>query len=361
MATASLEKIVKAAVERGASDLHIKAGDVFRARVDGKLVPLTKERLTPAQTRTIAGRLVGGPEGQARLDALRDHACSWELPGVGRFRINILRQRSSLMVVMRVIPFTVPSIESLQLPDAVRSMADADRGLVLVAGTSGSGKSSTVAAILHHINQHHPRHIVTIEDPIEFVHRDLVASVTQREVGVDTESAEAGLRAALRQDPDVIVLGEVRDAGAATLAIEAAETGRLVVAMMPAPTAVAAVGRVLAMLPNEERALGRIRVADALCGVVAQQLVPQAGGQGRIPVVEMLSATPAVRRLLRQPDHADELEGRLKEGGPGMTSFAAHAAQLLARDLIVDAVAQRFLLPEAEVDEAAPGRWAGDL
>ena len=157
-----MEKIIKAAVERGASDLHIKAGDVFRARINGKLVPLTKQRLTPDQTRAIALKLMSSDEERARIDRLKDFDCSWGMPGVGRFRVNVLRQRSSFMIVMRVIPFTVPTIESLQLPEVIQRIAESDRGLVLVTGASGSGKSSTMAAMEHHLNRNAQRHIVTI-------------------------------------------------------------------------------------------------------------------------------------------------------------------------------------------------------
>ena len=183
-----MEKIIKAAVERGASDLHIKAGDVFRARINGKLVPLTKQRLTPDQTRAIALKLITNDEDRAQIDRLRDFDCSWGMPGVGRFRVNVLRQRSSFMIVMRVIPFTVPTIESLRLPEVLKQIAESERGLVLVTGVSGSGKSSTVAAMVHHINRTQHKHVVTIENPIEFLHRDLSCSITQREVGVDTDS-----------------------------------------------------------------------------------------------------------------------------------------------------------------------------
>ena len=148
-----MERIIKAAVDRGASDIHIKAGDVFRARINGKLVPLTKQRLTPDQTKAIALKLISSEEDRARIDRMRDFDCSWGMPGVGRFRVNVLRQRSSFMIVMRVIPFTVPTIESLQLPEVLKSIAESDRGLVLVSGVAGSGRSSTVAAMVHHINR----------------------------------------------------------------------------------------------------------------------------------------------------------------------------------------------------------------
>ncbi|HEU5171584.1 MAG TPA: ATPase, T2SS/T4P/T4SS family, partial [Gemmatimonadales bacterium] len=160
-----MEKIIKAAVERGASDLHMKAGDVFRARINGKLVPLTKQRLTPDQTRAIALKLITNDVDRARIDQLRDFDCSWGMPGVGRFRVNVLRQRSSFMIVMRVIPFAVPTVESLQLPQVLTRIASADRGLVIIAGVSGSGRSSTVAAMVHHINRTQQKHIVTIENP----------------------------------------------------------------------------------------------------------------------------------------------------------------------------------------------------
>jgi twitching motility protein PilT len=330
MAGASMERIIKAAVERGASDLHIKAGDVFRARISGKLVPLTKQRLTPDQTRAIALRLIGSDEVRGRIDTLRDFDCSWGLPGVGRFRINILRQRSSYMIVMRVIPFAVPSFESLGLPAVVQGLAESERGLVLVAGVSGSGKSSTVAAMVHQINQHQQRHIVIIEDPIEFLHRDLNSSITQREVGVDTDSSEVGLRAALRQDPDVVVLGDLRDAGVVDLTIKAAEAGRLVIAVLPTATVVSTVQQVLAMLPAGEREIGRVRLAGALAGVVAQQLVPRSTGEGRVAVTEVLVATPAVREALRDAARTAELADLMEAGEADMTTFAKHADQLVS-------------------------------
>src|SRR5713101_1749778 len=180
------EKIIKAAVDRGASDLHIKAGDVFRARINGRLVPLTKQRLTPEQTKVIAKQLIPSEEDRARIDKIRDYDCSWGMPGIGRFRVSILRQRSSFMIVMRVIPFDVPSFESLKLPPVLAQVASAERGMILVTGVTGSGKTSTMAAMVNHINQTQHKHVVTLENPIEFLHRDINCSVTQREIGVDT-------------------------------------------------------------------------------------------------------------------------------------------------------------------------------
>ena len=294
-----MEKIIKAAVERGASDLHIKAGDVFRARINGKLVPLTKQRLTPDQTRAIALKLISSDEDRAKIDRLRDFDCSWGMPGVGRFRVNVLRQRSSFMIVMRVIPFTVPTIESLRLPETLAQIAEAERGLVLVTGVSGSGKSSTVAAMVHHINRTQHKHVVTIENPIEFLHRDLSCSITQREVGVDTDNLTVGVRAALRQDPDVVVLGDIADADTIDTAIKGAETGHLVIASMPTPDVLTTIDRILTTLPREEREIGRMRLSEALRAIVSQQLLPQKDEKARVPAVEILIATAAVRECLK--------------------------------------------------------------
>src|ERR1043166_9527001 len=277
-----MEKIIKAAVDRGASDLHIKAGDVFRARIDGKLVPLTKHRLTPEQTKAIAQRLISNDDDRGRIDKPRDYDCSWGMPGIGRFRVNILRQRSSFMIVMRVIPFDVPTFESLKLPAVLAQVAGAERGMILVTGVTGSGKSSTMAAIINHINQNQHRHVLTLENPIEFLHRDINCSVTQREIGVDTDDYRAGLRAALRQDPDVGLIGEPHDAEPTHAALKAAEIGHVVVSALPTPDAVTTLNRIVAIFPAEEQEAVRSRLADGLQAVVSQRLLPRAGGHGRV-------------------------------------------------------------------------------
>jgi len=331
-----MEKIIKAAVERGASDLHIKAGDVFRARINGKLVALTKQRLTPDQTRAIALKLIASEEDRARIDRLRDFDCSWGMPGVGRFRVNVLRQRSSFMIVMRVIPFTVPSLESLRLPDVLKTIAESERGLVLVTGVSGSGKSSTIAAMVHHINKTQQKHVVTVENPIEFLHRDLSSSITQREVGVDTDSLVVGLRAALRQDPDVVVLGDIADAETIDSAIKGAETGHLVIASMPTADTVTTIERVIATLPRDEREVARMRFAESLRAVVAQQLLPEKDEKGQVPAVEVLLATPAVRECIRDQSRMGELRKLMADGRKqsGSQTYEQHVAELVEAGLI---------------------------
>ncbi|MGH7562120.1 MAG: type IV pilus twitching motility protein PilT [Gemmatimonadales bacterium] len=336
MASAPIERIIKAAVERGASDLHIKAGDLFRARIDGKLVPLTKQRLTPEQTRTIALKLMTTDQDRLRIDTQKDYDCSWGMPGVGRFRVNILRQRSSFMIVMRVIPFAVPTLEQLDLPGTLAQLTEHRAGLILVTGVSGSGKSSTIAAMLHHMNQSQQRHVVTIENPIEFLHRDLSSSMTQREVGVDTESVAVGLRAALRQDPDVVMVGDIRDQDTIDTSMKAAETGHLVIGAMPTPDVMTTIGQVLSMLPREEREIGRVRFSEALLAIVSQQLLPRADGRGRVAAVELLVGTPAVRDCLKDPARIVEIRGLMADGfgKSGMQTFQQHVDELADAGLI---------------------------
>jgi len=331
-----MEKIIKAAVDRGASDLHIKAGDVFRARIDGKLVPLTKQRLTPDQTKAIALRLIANEEDRARIDKLRDYDCSWGMPGVGRFRVNILRQRSSFMVVMRVIPFDVPTFETLKLPAVLAEVANAERGMILVTGVTGSGKSSTMAAIINHINQNQHRHILTLENPIEFLHRDVNCSVTQREIGVDTDDFRMGLRAALRQDPDVILIGEMRDSETIDTAMKAAETGHLLVSTLHTPDAVTTVNRVISMFPPEEQEIARLRLAESLHAVVSQRLLPRADGHGRAAALEVLLATGNVRDMIREKDRTPALHDYIKDSREqyGMQTFDQHLMDLVAEDVV---------------------------
>jgi twitching motility protein PilT len=331
-----VEQIIKAAIDRGASDLHIKAGDVFRARIDGKLLPLTKQRLTPEQTKAIALHLVTNEDDRARMDKLRDYDCSWGMPGVGRFRVNILRQRSSFMIVMRVIPFDVPTFDTLQLPPILTTIAAAERGLILVTGVTGSGKSSTMAAIVNHINQTQHKHIVTLENPIEFLHRDINCSVTQREIGVDTDDFRAGLRAAMRQDPDVVLIGELRDAETIDTAMKAAETGHLVISTLHTPDAVSTVSRIVSMFSPEEQEVVRLRLADALQAVVSQRLLPRVDGHGRVAALEILICTGMVRDLIKDVNRTPELHDYIRDARDqyGMQTFDQHLMDLVADGVV---------------------------
>lgn len=330
-----MEKIIKAAVDRGASDLHIKAGDVFRARIDGKLVAMTKQALTPEQTRAIALRLIANEKVKERIDTLLDYDCSWGAPGIGRFRVNILKQRSSFMIVMRVIPFRVPTIPELGLPPVLERIACMERGMVLVTGVTGSGKSSTLAAMLSHINSNLEKHVVTLEEPIEFLHRDLKCSITQREIGVDTENFRQGLKAALRQDPDVIVLGELRDTETIDTAMKAAETGHLLLATVHTPDAQATIMRMISMFPPEEQEVVRIRLSEALAGVVSQRLLTRKDGTGRVAACEVMINTPTIADLILQA-RVSEIRDYMAEGRDqyGMQTFDQHLADMVAQDLV---------------------------
>ncbi|MDB4885658.1 MAG: twitching motility protein [Gemmatimonadetes bacterium] len=336
-----MERIIKAAVDRGASDLHIKAGDVFRARIHGKLVPLTKQALTPEQTRTIALHLMSNEDDKARLDKLTDYDCSWAAPGVGRFRVNILKQRSSFMVVMRVIPFEVPTFAKLRLPPALARVAEAERGMVLVTGVTGSGKSSTMAAMVHYINEHENRHILTLENPIEFLHTDLQSSITQREIGSDTQDFKMGLRAALRQDPDVVMIGEMRDAETIDTAIKAAETGHLLISTLHTPDAQSTILRIMAMFPPEEQEVVRIRLSETLTSIVSQRLLPRADGKGRAVAAEILIVTPAVRDMIADGKRIGEIRDYIAEGRDqyGMQTFDQHLQDLVQADEVTFEVA----------------------
>jgi twitching motility protein PilT len=336
-----MEKIIKAAVDRGASDLHIKAGDVFRARIDGKLVPLTKQALTPDQTRSIALRLIANEDDRARIDKLMDYDCSWGAPGIGRFRVNILRQRSSFMIVMRVIPFEVPNFDKLAVPGVLKKISEAERGMILVTGVTGSGKSTTMAALINHINQHHNKHIVTLENPIEFLHRDLQSSITQREIGVDTESFRAGLRAALRQDPDVVLIGEMRDPETIDTAMKAAETGHLLISTVHTPDAQSTVLRIIAMFPPEEQDVVRVRLAESLHAVISQRLLPRADGKGRVAALEIMLVTPTIRELMLDRDRVGEIRDFIAEGREqyGMQTFDQHLEDLVTDGTIEFGVA----------------------
>ena len=325
----AIERIIRAAVERGASDVHIKAGDVVRARVDGRLAVLTKQTLSAEQTRAIALHFIVDEKDRASIDSLRDYDCSWASPGIGRFRVNIMRQRSAHSIVMRVIPEQVPTFDSLRLPKVLNSVARTERGMVLVTGVTGSGKSSTMAAFVNAINASTEKHILTLENPIEFIHADIKSSITQREVGLDTDSFKNGLRAALRQDPDVIMIGEMRDAETIDTAMKAAETGHLLVSTLHTPDACSTIMRICAMFPPEEQSVVQMRLAESLHAVVSQRLLPRASGQGRAVAAEVMVVTPTIRDLIIEK-RIGEIHDYIADGAQyGMQTFDQHLTELV--------------------------------
>ena len=337
-----MEEAVRQAVQRGASDVHIKPGDVIRTRVSGELVPLTDQPLSAEQTRTMVLQVLPNERERQRIDELLDHDLSWELAGVGRFRVNVLRQRGALMMVMRVIPIEIPTFEQLGLPAVMPSIASLERGLVLVTGITGSGKSSTQAAMIGFMNDHMNRHVVTLENPIEFLYRDINCSITQREVGADTESFHAGLRAVLRQDPDVILIGEMRDPETIDTAMKAAETGHLVISTVHTSDAASTISRLVSMFPTAEQEMVRIRLAETLQAVVSQRLLPRKDGFGRVLAAEVMMVTGVIRDCILDPGRLHEVRDHIAAGRVtyGMQTFDQALMELLQASQVEYAVAK---------------------
>jgi twitching motility protein PilT len=329
-------EIFKAAVERGASDIHIKSGDVVRARLHGKLVPMTQQKLSEEQVRGLALKLIPKEVDRERIDELLDYDCSWGVPGVGRFRVNILRQRGSFMIVMRTIPIEIPTFEELGLPPILSTISKADRGLILVTGVTGSGKSSTMAAMVQHINSTSQKHIVTLENPIEFLHRDQKSSVTQRDIGTDTDSFLTGLRSSLRQDPDVILIGEMRDTITIDTGIKAAETGHLVISTLHTQNAYQTITRILAVFSPQEQEILRSRLAESLHAVVSQRLLSTKSGKGRVAACEVMVVTGTIRDCITDPARTHEIPDLIEEGREhyGSQSFDQHLMDLVRADKV---------------------------
>jgi twitching motility protein PilT len=330
-------ELFKAAIERGASDIHVKSGDVVRVRLHGRLIPLTQQRVDHEQVKQLALKLIPHEIDRARVDQLLDYDCSWGLAGLGRFRVNILRQRGYFSIVLRVIPIDIPTFEDLRLPKVLETIADHERGLILVTGVTGSGKSSTMAAMVDWINQRKPVHIVTLENPIEFLHRDVKASITQRDIGTDTPSFMAGLRAALRQDPDVILIGEMRDKETIDIALKAAETGHLVVSTVHTRNAVQTISRLIAVFEPSEQEMIRVRISEALQAVISQRLIPRKDGKGRVVACEIMPVTGTMRDCIRDPKRIDDIYELIEEGQSqyGSQTFDQHLMTLV-KDGLVD-------------------------
>ena len=330
-----LQQLLQKAKAAGARDIHLKVGQPPGARVRGSLVFFRVDRIRPADTEAVVHHLIRDPQLLAHLETLREYDTSYEVQGVGRFRVNIYRQRATLAVVMRVIPHQVPSLTDLGAPPACRMLAEKDRGLVLCVGAAGNGKSSTLAAMLDHMNHNVARHIVTIEDPIEYIYIDDKCSVSQREIGYDTQSFASALRAALRQDPDVIQVGEIRDAETMEIALKAAETGHLVLSTLHTPDVSRTMNRIIALSDGESDDL-RERLGDALQGIVAQRLLPRADGQGMVLAAEVLVSTGSVRETIKRPLGNPPLKELMEQGQAmyGMQTFETHIKSLVQQGIV---------------------------
>jgi twitching motility protein PilT len=322
-------------VQNGASDIHFRPGDPPIYRVNGVLRPLKMDKLHPEHTRQVALHLIHDALVKTQIDSLQEYDSSYGLPGVARFRVNIYRQRGTLACIMRIIPDEIPTIDGLGLPQVLKKIASQDRGMVLVTGATGSGKSSTLAAMIDYINRTENLHILTIEDPIEFIYRNVKSSISQREIGPDTENFANALRAALRQDPDVILVGEMRDTETIDIALKASETGHLVFSTVHTTDASRTINRLISVFPAEEQLMARMRLADSLKATISQRLLPKADGKGRTVALEIMIQNKSVEEYIRE-DRTSELKDVIEKGREhyGTQSFDQHLSQLYREGVI---------------------------
>ena len=332
----TFDQMISAAGARGASDIHLRADHVPLVRIDGELESWTAVApINAAGLEAIATRLLP-PSHQEIFRTRMETDVAWQAPGVGRVRASVFRQRGTVAISMRLIPDQIPTLEALGLPPAVIQMAGESRGLILVTGTTGSGKSTTLAALVDLINRTRALHILTIEDPIEFAHKDLKAVITQREVGLDTPSYASGLRMALRQDPDVILIGEMRDTETIETALVAAETGHLVLSTLHTLDAPETINRIVSAFPAHQQAQIRHQLSRVIKAAVSQRLLPRADGRGRVLAAEVLTASALVRDCIADPEKTSGIATAIVQSGPqyGMQSFDQAILELCRQSLV---------------------------
>jgi len=343
-----IDDLLKTAAHSGASDLHLKVGSYPMMRVNGNLAVCSEEkRLDKADTEGMADSIFTDDQ-REKFRRAQEVDLAYSIPGVGRFRCNVFQQRGTVGLVLRVIPTRIKTIDELGLPPVLKRIAEEERGLVLVTGTTGSGKSTTLAAMIDYINTTRSSHIMTVEDPIEYLHRDHHSIVNQREVNVDTQSFSHALRSALRQDPDVILVGEMRDHETVETALLAAETGHLVFSTLHTLDATETINRIIAVFPPHQQRQVRIQLASVLKGAIAQRLLPRADGLGRVPAVEVMIATPFIRDCVIDKDRTPQIHGAIASGTSqyGMQTFDQSIFNLYQQGFVT-------------VDEAM--RWASNV
>ena len=334
-----INELLTTVVDLGGSDLHLKVGNFPIARVKGRLTPLSQfKKLVQEDTIAMAYSIMGTERQKTKFKESMDLDLAYSIPALGRFRCNILNQRGTVGMVLRVIPRRIFSIEDLMLPRVLSKICEEQRGLVLVTGTTGSGKSTTLAAMIDYINSTRSEHILTIEDPIEYLHRDNLSIINQREVEADCRSFPSALRAALRQDPDVILVGEMRDFETIETAIHAAETGHLVFSTLHTLDAAETINRIISVFPPHHQKQVRLQLAQVLKAVISQRLVPRADGQGRVPAVEVLVATETVKACIEDKDRTKGLKDVIAQGTSqyGMQTFDQSLYFLLQEGLITE-------------------------
>jgi twitching motility protein PilT len=335
MAT-GIDELLRRAVESKASDLHLKVGNHPYLRVDGILNPVSDvPRVTPEEMLSMAFSMMTNRQKQ-KFKETAELDMAYGVAGLGRFRVNVFQQRGNVGMVLRVIPTKIKTIEELELPRVLTKICEEQRGMILVTGTTGSGKSTTLAAVIDRINSIRQEHIITIEDPIEYLHRDKKGFINQREVEVDTSNFSTALRAALRQDPDVVLVGEMRDLETISTALLAAETGHLVLSTLHTLDATETIQRIIAVFPPPEQKQIRLQLASTLRSVVSQRLVRRSDGMGRVPACEVLIATAYIRDCIINPDKTRLIRDALAAGTSqyGMQTFDQSLFDLYSRNLI---------------------------
>jgi twitching motility protein PilT len=332
----SIDDLLRRAVESKASDLHLKVGNHPYLRIDGVLNALSDiPRVTPEEMLSMAFSMMTNRQKQ-KFKESAELDMAYGVAGLGRFRVNVFQQRGNVGMVLRVIPTKIRTIDELDLPQVIERICEEQRGMVLVTGTTGSGKSTTLAAMIDRINSHRSDHIITIEDPIEFLHRDKKGFVNQREVEMDTANFSTALRAALRQDPDVILVGEMRDLETISTALLAAETGHLVFSTLHTLDATETIQRIIAVFPPPEQKQIRLQLASTLKAVISQRLVRRSDGVGRVPAVEVMVATGYIRDCVINPDKTRLINDAISAGTSqyGMQTFDQSLYDLFTRKLV---------------------------
>lgn len=346
----SVKDLLAGMVTAGASDLHVSVGSPPAFRIDGRIRRVAGlETPSPQQTRQMADDIMT-PEQKATFERTHDLDFAYSLSGVGRFRVNVSTRRGSVGFVVRHIPHEIPTGDQLGLPAVCRKVAERPRGLVVVTGPTGSGKSTSLAAIIDYLNSTRAGHILTLEDPVEFIHKDKQSIVTQRQIGDDTANFAEALRSGLRQDPDVIMIGEMRDLETVELAITAAETGHLVLGTLHTTSAIATVDRIINVFPHESQQQVRVQLANSLQGVMSQCLVPRIGG-GRVAAHEVLVATDGVRALIRDGKSAQLLNVIQMGRAQGMTTLEERLVELVRDGYIEGPEAMRVANRPDDVEQ----------
>lgn len=328
--------MVKSANASGVSDIHLRTDEKPCFRLRGDLVQVKHDPLTPEDLKLVCSLMIRDTDVMAKIDKVKEHDGSFAVPNVCRVRYNLLRYQGKLGLILRLISDKVPTTEELKLPPVINKIASANAGLVLVTGATGSGKSSTLAAMINYINKTAAVHVLTLEDPVEYIHAPIKARITQREIGADTSDFNSALRSALRQDPDIILIGEMRDAETISIALKAAETGHLVFGTVHTTDALSTIGRLIAMFPPEEQHVVRTRVADNLHATISQRLLKTSDGKGRVAAQEIMINNPGVKEAILDPIKTAEIYTYITKGknGSGTQSFDQAIMRIYKQGLI---------------------------